>query len=185
MQGANVSVRQKRREKEKTEKELGGDREDESCGELGDSALRMPSMPEKKKGICGEDVVGWREKLCSLHWEPGIPPLAGGGQGCWGPGWKGVSEIKPSAVVILACFLFLPPRCCPPVPQTAAQQRQTFQVPQLPPCVHGCCLLGGTPGYAHGETRQGLHLLHLQPGLHLGECLLHWGVAEADTLPGE
>lgn len=50
MRGANASVRQKRREKEKTEKELGGDREDESCGELGDSALGMPSMPEGRKG---------------------------------------------------------------------------------------------------------------------------------------
>uniref|UniRef100_K7G9S4 C2H2-type domain-containing protein n=1 Tax=Pelodiscus sinensis TaxID=13735 RepID=K7G9S4_PELSI len=58
------------------------------------------------------------------------------------------------------------------VPQAAAQQRQTFQVPQLPPCIHRCCLAGSSLGYAHSEACQGLYLLHLQPGLHLRETYL-------------
>lgn len=105
-----------------------------------------------------------------------------------GTDWKGVFEVKLSPNTCFlphACFLFPPCCCCPLVPQTAAQQRQTFQVPQLPPCVHRRCLVGGTPGYAHGETRQGLLLFHLQPGLHLGECLLPWGAAEVLKLPRE
>lgn len=152
------------------------------CGALRLSALQMPGMPEKK-GMCGEGVVGWREKFCLyagsqvyLPQQPGAEAWLQGG--VWG---KAASSTK-THFLPHTSFLF-PLCCCPPVPQTAAQQRQTFQVPQLPPCVHGCCLVGGTPGHAHGETRQGLHLLHLQPGLHLGECLLPWGVAEVDRLP--
>lgn len=182
-------MRQKRREKEKTGKELHGDWEDGGCGDLGDCSLQMPSMPEKKGhlwGRCGElegealsPLLGARCTSLS-RWGPRE-------LGAWlegGAGGKAFSSIN--ACFLPCAFFLLPPPCChPPVPQTAAQQRQTFQVPQLPPCVHGCRLIGGTPGYAHGETRQGLHLLHLQPGLHLGECLLSWGAAEVDTLPRE
>lgn len=148
---------------------------------MGHSALQVP----EEKGHLWGRFSGLEGEALSPAQEPGMPPAADGDLGSLGPGWKGVSEGKPSPALTLASFPALPFSFRPPVPQTAAQQRQTFQVPQLPPCVHGCRLVGGTPGYAHSETRQGLHLLHLQPGLHLGECLLPWGGAEVDTRPRE
>lgn len=61
--------------------------------------------------------MGWRERLCPLWWEPGIPPSAGGGLGSLGPGWKGVSEVKPSPVLTsfpALAFSFLHPAAAPP-----------------------------------------------------------------------